>query len=407
MMPTDKTGPMPENGKSQNEVRPLSLVHRIVRALPAILFLVLLVTLLGHLGILHKLETVASDAQMQLNRVPWDSRVAIVTITNDDYRDIFGGTSPLNPRKLEQLIDDISKGEPSVICVDIDTSAAQFKNNFNIGKWRPHIVWEREVSELPEDADIANKEKIEPLDVLGGKQNLDPSINSTGLALLKDDAEDKVTRRYNRVIPTRVGNLPSLPWATVEAYFKDNPDQLATISESGEDLLIRFSSDPQRSHRVNLTASKVHELALQWPIASPIRNKIVVLGGSFLGQDRHDTPIGRIAGDEVIANVVETELNGGGYKPPSKLLMFILELFEGFFLILIFHICRLLNALVTTVLLAPLLAIICSLIAFGDWIHIWHFLPILLGLIFFEVYEHYRRRAVPRLYHDLTGSAQE
>jgi CHASE2 domain-containing sensor protein len=406
-MPTDRTGALPKAGESKNKARPMSLVQRIVRALPAILFLVLLVFVFGHVGILHKLETVASDAEMQLNRVPWDSRVALVTITNDDYRGIFGGISPLNPRKLEELINDISKGEPLVICVDIDTSHPQFKDNFNAGNWKPHIVWEREVRELPEDAEIANKEKLEPLDVLGGKQDLDPSNNSNGLALLKDDPEDKVTRRYSRMIPTRVGNLPSLPWATVKAYFRNNPGQLAKLHESSEDLLIRFSSDPQRFHRVNLTASKVRELALQWPIASPIRNKIVVVGGSYLDQDRHDTPVGRLTGAEVMANVVETELNGGGYKPPSKLLLFSLELFEGFFLILIFHICRLLTALVTTVLLVPLLAIICSLIAFGDWIHVWHFLPILLGLIFFEVYEHYRRRTIPRLYHDLTGSARE
>jgi CHASE2 domain-containing sensor protein len=371
------------------------------------LFLVALVWIFGHVGILHRLETITSDTEMLLNRGPKESQVALVTITDEDFRSLFGGTSPLQPEKLEGLINVIAKGAPAIICVDVDTSSVTFRDRFKIHNWRPHLVWEREIRHLPEDAALAHSGEIEPLDALGGRTDLDPSRNSTGLPVLIEDAEDKVTRRYRRLIKTSVGDLPSLPWAVVKVYFQNRQEDLARLPESGEDLLIRFVPDKQRSLRINLSASRVQQLASEWPEASPIRNKIVMLGGSYGDQDRHDTPIGRLTGSEVLANVIETELNGGGFKPPSELLLFALEIFEAFVLVLLFHLCRFSTALVASILLAPALAVACSRVAFRDWINVWHFLPIILGLILVEAYEHYRRTLVPRLYHDIVGTRRD
>jgi CHASE2 domain-containing sensor protein len=384
-----------------------TFLRRLVRALPAVLLLVILVWVFGHVGVLHRLETIASDTGMLLNRGPGESQVALVTITDEDYGAMFGGISPLRPEKLEGLIDAIAKGAPAVICVDVDTSSKTFKDRFKTHNWQPRLVWEREIREVPENADLMNAAKIEPLDVLGGKVDFDPSRNSTGLPMLIEDSEDKVTRRYRRIIKTSVGDLPSLPWAAVKAYFESRPQELTKLPESSEDLLIHFVPDNHHSRRINLSASKVQQLARDWPEASPIRNKIVVLGGSYGDQDRHDTPIGRLTGSEVLANVIETELNGGGFKPPSEVLLFALELFEAFVLILLFHVCPFHKALLASILIAPALAIVCSHAAFRDWIHVWHFLPIILGLILFEAYEHYRRTAVPRLFHYVVGTRRD
>ena len=384
-----------------------TFLRRLVRALPAVLLLIVLVWVFGHVGVLHRLETIASDTEMLLNRGPSETQVALVTITDEDYGSLFDGISPLQAEKLEGLINAIAKGSPAVICVDVDTSSKSFRDRFKIHDWQSRMVWEREIRDTPEDADLVNAAKIEPLDVLGGRVDLDPSRNSTGLPILVEDAEDKVTRRYRRIIKTSVGDLPSLPWAVVKAYFVNRPGELTRLPESSEDLLIHFVPDRQRSRRINLTASKVLQLSLHWPEASPIRDKIVILGGSYGDQDRHDTPIGRLVGAEVLANVIETELNGGGFRPPSEVLLFALELFEAFVLILLFHVSRFSIALLASILVAPALAVICSRVAFQDWIHVWHFLPIILGLILFEAYEHYRRTAVPRLYHYILGSHRD
>ena len=385
------------------------LWKRLLRAVPIILFLSLLVWLFGRLGVLHKLETVAMDAQMKLGPVPAES-VAIVDITTEDYQDknLFNGTSPLNAQKLEKLIDAIARGEPAVIGVDIDTSAPQFRDSFKIKNRKSHIVWEREVEKIPENASAKEKAQPEPLDVLGGTKDLDPARNSTGVALLIDD-EDNVTRRYRRLIPTRVGNLPSFSWEVVTAYWKkDKPEELHKLQGSTDDLLIMYFGDRSRSHRLILTASEVLKLSRNWPDSSPIRKKIVLLGGSYLDQDRHDTPLGWMNGLYVMANVIETELvtklEPGSHKAPNKLAVFLLEVFESFVLILLFHIRRLRIALVLSLLLIPVISIVCSLITYGTLAYLYHFVPILIGLLIYELYEHYRRSAVPRLYREITGS---
>ena len=82
----------------------------------------------AHLGILHKLEPAVMDAQMRLTKAPEDSSVSIVSIDDDDYRNLFKAQSPLRPEALAALIDAIAAGDPAVIVVDIDTSDSQFKD---------------------------------------------------------------------------------------------------------------------------------------------------------------------------------------------------------------------------------------------------------------------------------------
>jgi CHASE2 domain-containing sensor protein len=157
---------------------------------------------------------------------------------------------------------------------------------------------------------------------------------------------------------------------------------------------------------MKLTASKVLELAPQWPGASPLRHKVVLLGGSYLDQDWHDTPIGRMHGVEVMANVIETELqHGGGQPAPGKAVVFVLEIFESFALILLFHLLRLRWALLASLALVPMVSILCSLVAYGNCAQVTRFAPILVGLIIYELYDHFRRSAAPRVYQELAGGS--
>jgi CHASE2 domain-containing sensor protein len=70
---------------------------RLVRALPVIVVLLVVTWIFGHTGILHRIETVVSDAKMR-STSPTESVVAVVTIDDQDYLDLFRGTSPLEPR---------------------------------------------------------------------------------------------------------------------------------------------------------------------------------------------------------------------------------------------------------------------------------------------------------------------
>jgi hypothetical protein len=113
--------------------------------------------------------------------------------------------------------------------------------------------------------------------------------------------------------------------------------------------------------------------------------------------------MGQLTGLEVMATVVETELAGGGEKPPSRWVIFLLELFEAFVLISLFHALPFRFALLWSVLLIPVMAIFCSLLAYRNGSHFVQFVFVLMGLLVFEVYEHFRRSSIPNVYHEIKG----
>ena len=193
---------------------------------------------------------------------------------------------------------------------------------------------------------------------------------------------------------------PSFSSAISIAYSSATSTPLiqALTSPSEDEYLIRFSGDREGSHRIRMSAAKLHELSQSWsPGASPIKDRIVLLGGAYLGEDLHQTPLGQMNGVEVLANVIETELNGGGAKAPSRLASYLLEIFEAFGLILIFHFFRLQQALLISSALIPALALISSWVAYRELAHFGHFIVVLVGLLLFELYEHFRRHHFPQI----------
>jgi CHASE2 domain-containing sensor protein len=73
------------------------------RAFPAIVLAVAGTYILSRLGALHGLERLALDAEMAAGPHTSTS-ICLVEITDMDYDDIFGGRSPLQPDKCNDLI---------------------------------------------------------------------------------------------------------------------------------------------------------------------------------------------------------------------------------------------------------------------------------------------------------------
>ena len=382
------------NTHAEGELQP-PFRKRLVRALPIIAVLLVVTWIFGHTGILHRIETVVSDAKMRFTS-PVDSVVAIVMIDDEDYRELFRGTSPLDPRELNTLLSAIARGKPAVIGVDIDTSDRRFAFSPLPRADVTKMVWERELEQVPEEG--TETAAVRTRDVLGGRQDFDPKLYSTGLSLLIDSPEDQVTRHYRRYVATRDGLLPSFPTAISMAYHSIQQ------SPSSEDRVIGYAGNRDGSHRLHLNARSLLELSAGWPASSPIRDKIVLLGGSYLGQDRHETPLGQMTGLEIMANAVETESSGGGERPPSRAISFLLELFEAFVLIVLFHTLRFPLALGSSVILIPVMALLCSFLAYGNGSHFLEFSIVLLGLLLFELYEHFRRKAIPEVFENLAGT---
>jgi CHASE2 domain-containing sensor protein len=334
---------------------------------------------------------------MRLNAPPAQSDVAIVDITDEDYKEIFGGRSPLDPAKLQLLIDLIARGKPKVIGVDISTSAPQFKEVAIDKKW-PQIIWERDPLKVPEYED----EMPEPVDVLGGK---DPQLNAdSGMPLMFDDAEDGVTRRYRRLIKTTDGLLPSFSWAIVNRF---QTAKAKALRASTDKYFIRYAGDRDGSHRYNLTASRLIELSKGegLPEDNPLKDRIVLLGGTYGDDDKHFTPLGQMDGIKVIAQVIETELEGGGDEAPNHAALMLLEIFEGVLVILLFHSFHslgFLRATLLNLLSVIVIAVICSYLAFGSMSHATFFIPVLICVLIYEFAVEYRIHLVKKI-SGLTG----
>lgn len=343
----------------------------------------LFTVVLNRAGLLSQLETTFLDAQMRLDVPDEESQVVIIDITQNDFQQIFHGqTRPLNPEALRTLIDAVAKGQPCVIGVDVDTHFAQFKN-FKVADGWPPLIWSREVAELPADVN----QKPVPLDVLGGQN---PAFNEkSGLPLLIDDAVSKTTRRYVRLIETTVGKLPSFPWAVYKERQSRSCEgvRLPALEDSTDALLIRYSRGSEGVGRTRITASDVVRFAedASWQDKGLVRDKIVLIGGSYLGEDRHDTPFGQMTGLEVMANVVESELRGGGIKPPNNLTLGLLLLFDGFLLIALFQVLPFRKALLLSLPLIVLLSLACSFLTYRSFSRWAFFAPVMIGVMLAEL----------------------
>jgi CHASE2 domain-containing sensor protein len=339
--------------------------------------------LLSSVGVFRQLEMPALDATMhlaamQLYLTPRDSDVVIVRITQDDYKNIFKGRSPLDPGELQTIINAIAAGRPKVIGVDVDTAPPQFQQ-MELPTGGPPIVWARE-------ATYSNKEDKYYLDdVLGGKV---PPPSASGLVMLKLD-EDKVVRRYQRLYDTDTGSFPSFAWAVLKEY---RGGLGKPLEDSKDEMLIQFAGNPGRPYRFDLPTSEIKRLALNehWAANGILRDKIVLLGGSYAGRDEHNTPLGWMVGVEVMAHVLDTELKGGGVRPPNTILIILLGVIAGVLLWMLLNHYPLRYSFPLSLLVIPALAFLCSLMAFRSVSEWAYFIPILLAVLGQQLYERFK-----------------
>jgi CHASE2 domain len=380
---------------------------RVLRALPSIAFVLLLTLLFSRFSVFHRLEKPIADFEMSIAgymHPPGESPVVVVDITDEDYQTLFGGKSPLNYQKLEQLISDIASFHPDLIAVDIDTSDRQFYE-FTIDDRWPPIVWAREPGALGRDA---NKLEYQPLDVLGAR---DPELNrSSGVPMLMVDSNDKVARTYTRMLRTDAGLLPTFSWAVVDLYRERKgfakadrlprcgarPPDTAMPEACTEPLVINYISKRQCEHCFHFKASQIGSTCHRDCAAvQSWGGKIALLGGSYSDAERSkDTPIGPMSGVEVLANVIETELEGGGQHEMGLGLSMAMEAFEGLVLVLLFYIFALRRVLLFSVVAIPFFAWLGHFLSGRPLVF---FLPILGAVLFFEWFLHYRQQLLGRL----------
>lgn len=127
-------------------------VRHLLHAAPVIAAVSALVFVLGHWGFLRTFETAALDTWLRLKAPQPVANVVIVAITDCDYRELFGETSPLNPGRVADLLQAIVAGRPKVVGVDLDTNHPSFAA-LSVPATGVPVIWAREAVAAEDDMD--------------------------------------------------------------------------------------------------------------------------------------------------------------------------------------------------------------------------------------------------------------
>lgn len=381
-------------------------VRHLLHAAPVIAVVSALVFVLGHEGFLRPFETAALDTWLRLKAPQPVANVVIVGITDCDYRQLFGETSPLSAGRLGELLEAIVAGRPRVVGVDVETSHPSFAPLLGFRTSVP-IVWARGAAPQrdeqencaavePHSGSVASTghdstgsqhaSNLSPLGVIGQGQVPDGVV--AGISLMPQDP-DGLIRRYRRTLETTEGRLESLPWAVASRA-------LPAAGASGTDeLILNFAGNRYAFPRYSAEAVLAGAKGEAWAEAGPLSGKIVLLGGFYrAARDEYLTPVGPRAGVELVAQAVESELSGGGIRATNEALMVFLEILGGVLMVYVYSRFRLGTALAVSLVGIPVLALAFSFTSFssvGRWAS---FVPTMVAVLLHQLHHHaveYRR----------------
>ena len=307
--------------------------RRLLPGLAGLLLTALLMILGLGMDLLYDLEGKAQDYLSRRRSAPQSREVVVVMIDDNDYRGHFDATSPLRPDTLKRLLLGVSACGPRVIGVDVATSDGQFRGKFrgeDAAALAP-IVWASAVFEFVPDREGGPDLPV-PHEVLGGDGPRDGDLSA--LPTLIDDS-DGVTRYYQRGVKTVYDTEVSFARAVVEKFNAGLPGGKQEI----ERRFIRYARGDAGERWKQFPASDFLPPGDSVTCAhrEELAGRIVLLGGNYLGSDRHDTPLGEMNGVHVLASVVETELEGGGLIQPGEWTLAPLWLLQGVLMVLVFQ----------------------------------------------------------------------
>lgn len=350
--------------------------RRLLAASPVIIGSIFLTIIYGDAEFFRKLEKLALAFEMRVMAPADESRVVIVSINDDDYQKYFGGKSPLDPNRVRDIIDKIASAGPKVIAVDLETSSEAFQSLQPAPDWPP-VVWARN----------ATYSNIRKKYLLSGVLGRDVPLAPYGLVTLKLDSDGAI-RRYTRYYDTNIGTALSLPLAVLKKFDGDESHAPAA-PDFEEEFLINYPGPAESRYFQQPTVSQLYQMASydKWGKDNLFKNNVVILGGDYAVQDEHDTPVGWMTGSQILASIIETERRGGGRKSIGIVAVVLLAIFDSVVLLFLIHIFGLGRALLLSIVLVPMLAILLSFLFFGSVSYSGTFLIILLAVLAHQVYD--------------------
>ena len=183
-----------------------------------------------------------------------------------------------------------------------------------------------------------------------------------------------------------------LPWAIVKQYCnkaKVYTKGCETIAEmqrdaenSDEDLVLNFSGDRYNfAQRFSASAILTGSKKSYWKENSPLKNKIVLLGGFYhAARDEYVTPLGPMAGVLLIAQAIESDLGGGGIRLVNYVVGQVLEFLAGIGLVWLNWRQFWGAGIWVNGIVMVSFAFVCSIFTFGGLAYWFNFIPFLVGV---------------------------
>jgi CHASE2 domain-containing sensor protein len=377
-------------------------------------------------GFLNGFEMFSLDRLLRIHDRQVSKKIVIVEITDEDYnnRDLFAGKSPLDSHLLVKLTSILRNYGPAVIGMDFDTESSDAwkintpefaailpaSGNSPIAASQTPVVW----AEIPCNI-------VEPLilaQVLGGQLR---DLHYLGIPRFPVDS-DGMVRRYQGKFkvtetfkecpakfvhteeevpsPKATSNTArSFARAVIDHACEDKRfdcSNLHSVDEPGESVIFNFYGDRYRFPIIQAHefigpdaegASK--DLQLQLNREKLLRDKIVIVGGSFnAARDVYLTPLGQMAGVELIALAVQSDF-GGGIRETQKVLEMFADILVGSIIVLLYFYYRQRPrvAFYTSFFGVPAIATAFSVVLFRTAAYWFNFIPIIIGMVMHQMLE--------------------
>jgi CHASE2 domain-containing sensor protein len=336
-------------------------------------------------GWLRGLEAAGLDTLVRQQPADTSRHIFIVEITDHDYSGpFFGSKSPLNAESLGQLIARVRSvvGERGVVGVDIDTSDPGFrllKDKYGLHR-HSNIVWARLPTRMPDEPEGGHV----ALGSLGSVLGESPPHNlPVGVPIFPADPDGAV-RKYHRAFSLSQSHeemVPSLAWAMLQKT------QRPQTEAADEERFFNFRGD--RTKFPVISAAQFLESFKAEDAARVLEGKLVLIGGTFsAARDVYITSRGRMAGVELIAHALDSDLRGIGIREFSHALALPIDVVLGYLVVAAFHFIPWVRVAFWACLLvmvpATFLASLCVARTSGYWLN---FVPLVIGVIIHQLLE--------------------
>lgn len=358
---------------------------------------------------LDGVETWWLDKMANVDRPRFDAPIAVVAITDADYHDpsLFGGMSPLHPAGLVRVLTGAIGHRPRGVVLDVQIHPA---NNETAERADARVRLYRVLKEAAEAGsppivlvrDLEEEARVRsPGDSMWSAWDdvtSDPRLFWADPRIMKSGGFVRsVPRKYEE--PSEVPAMPTILGAAIDAFdlAAERPVPWWAGKEAADPSLpwrIRFSgqflNDGPMPTRHN---TDVRTLLSAPPVEgarSLLTDRIVLIGGTYnAGRDLLPTVVGDMAGVYVWAEAIASWIRHDALREPLRAVSFALEFLIGVIAGLLLIRFGPAFGLISSLLVVGPLAVLFSLMTFGNRVLFVNFLPSFIGVyLYYQIEAH-------------------